>query len=270
MSKIIKVYCEGKRGSYDFEILNKIFAGLPIPVMLQPVGGKRGAKSIIQFKETFEVDKADFYLLFRDRDFDDPVPTVPELTIRDNYVYFSYRTTIENYLLDKELFYDFISRENNFKSTFTSLGDVEDLFLSAAMEIKYYQAVRHALGKLRAGATFDTTWTEKSGVLPAELTKEHCIEKALELILVANGVTRNWTPVKFEETIDEFLRKFDDDFFRRDEYLIWFQGKDMVASIKSQIPGIPFKSYFKFAINRFNYKNFPDLIQLRSIVEESM
>ena len=46
MSDIIKVYCEGKAGSHDFDILEKVVDGLG--VLIVPIGGKRGAKSAIQ------------------------------------------------------------------------------------------------------------------------------------------------------------------------------------------------------------------------------
>jgi hypothetical protein len=102
------------------------------------------------------------------------------------------------------------------------------------------------------------------------LDKEHCIEKARELILTAKAATVNWTTEKLKETVEEFLGQFDDNFFNREDYLIWFQGKDLVASLKSQLPGFPVKSYFKYTLKRFNYQNFPDLVQLRDIVRDSM
>lgn len=270
MGKIIKVYCEGKRGNYDFEILANTFAGTMVPVMLQPVGGKRGAKSIIQFKETHEVDRSDFYLLFRDRDFDKPVPDLPQLTLSEVYIYFSYRTTIENYLLNTEWFFDFISLENEYKSQFTSIHDVEVLFRKAAFKIKDYQAVRHALGEIRTGASFDTTWTGKSGTLPEEFDLESCYQRASELISSALENTQNWTFKKLQELTEKYLKIFDENFLSRDEYLIWFQGKDFISSIKLLLPGFPFKSYFSYALKRFDYKQYPDLVELRSIIDNQL
>lgn len=57
MSKIIKIYCEGKSGSHDYDILEKVIAGLF--VQIEPIGSIRGAGAIIQYKET-EVVKSDF------------------------------------------------------------------------------------------------------------------------------------------------------------------------------------------------------------------
>jgi hypothetical protein len=104
MAKILTIYCEGKKGSHDFDLLEKIIAD--IAVTIKPIGGKRGAKAIIEFAETGTV-KSDYYLFFRDRDFDCAVSEKEELTI-DKKIHFSHRTTIENYLklFDEKFFND--------------------------------------------------------------------------------------------------------------------------------------------------------------------
>lgn len=106
MSKIIKIYCEGKSGSHDYDILEKVIAGLF--VQIEPIGSIRGAGAIIQYKET-EVVKSDFKILFRDRDFDKPIPqnTILEQDKEREYFYYSYRNTIENYLFDTSVFFLF-------------------------------------------------------------------------------------------------------------------------------------------------------------------
>ena len=75
MAKIITIYCEGKRGSHDFDILDKVIGDI---VIIKPIGGKRGANAIIEFIEK-GVTTSDFYLFFRDRDFDCGVPSKEEL-----------------------------------------------------------------------------------------------------------------------------------------------------------------------------------------------
>ena len=102
MNKIITIYCEGKKGSHDFDILEKVISDIP-NIQISPIGSIRGASAIIQYKEQ-EIVKSDFKILFRDRDFDRAIPN-KELLERDEkkqYVYYSYRNTIENYLFDKE------------------------------------------------------------------------------------------------------------------------------------------------------------------------
>ncbi|MEA3444993.1 MAG: hypothetical protein U9R19_09755 [Bacteroidota bacterium] len=111
MSKIVKIYFEGKKGSHDFDILEKVIYGLP-SVQIEPIGSIRGAGEIIQYKEN-EIVKSDFKNLFRDRDFDMPIPMEPILEQDENrtYCYFSYRNTIDNYLFEPKCFYSFL-KEN--------------------------------------------------------------------------------------------------------------------------------------------------------------
>lgn len=269
MTKIIKVYCEGKKGSPDFEILQKVFEGLPGDVMIKPIGGKRGAKSIIQFQELTGVDKADFYLFFRDRDFDIAVPENAELTIAEKYVCFSYRTTIENYLLSPNLFLRFIQEKNTKVPIEASPESVTQLFETAAKRILSYQAVRHALGSLRNGnASFGTTWTEHSGELPEKLDRDYCHTQALDLITRAREAASEWNEKVLEERIRYFIEKFDNNFVKRGDYMIWFQGKDFISSLKLDLKGFPFNLFIKFACENFDYTMYPDLMQLRNNIEK--
>ena len=79
--KIINLYCEGKRGSHDFDILEKVIEG-HLNITIKPIGGKYGANAIMDYQEKNGNARSDFYLLFRDRDFDAPVPNNFTLTIR--------------------------------------------------------------------------------------------------------------------------------------------------------------------------------------------
>jgi hypothetical protein len=62
MSKVVKVYCEGKRGSHDYDLLDKIVSDLAVSI--QPLGSKKGAGSAIQVYEQL-AEKSHHYLLFR-------------------------------------------------------------------------------------------------------------------------------------------------------------------------------------------------------------
>ena len=97
MSKIVKIYCEGKKGSHDYDLIEKTLDGLVGNWQIQPIGSKLGAKRAVQVYEEKAV-RSTFKLLFRDRDFDIPLPESEQLTQKD-YIYFSYKTTIENYLV---------------------------------------------------------------------------------------------------------------------------------------------------------------------------
>ena len=269
--KLCRIYCEGKGGSLDYDILEKVLGDLGPGIEIKPVGGKREAKSIMGYIENpdsdFVVAKADAYLMFRDRDFDAPVPDQIQLT-QQGHVCFSYRTTIENYLLNAQGLYDF-DRERG-TGRFASVSDAESLMKDAACDIKDYQAVRHALGVLREGASFGTRWTEKDGVLPARLGLDDCIDEASRLILDAKIKTDRWNEAELKQEVEHFLSIFDNDFFNRQDYLVWFQGKDLAKSICNRLNNFEMKSYYKFAKLRFDYRTFADLVELRTIVENKI
>ncbi|MEM6318655.1 MAG: hypothetical protein AAF960_13370, partial [Bacteroidota bacterium] len=213
-NKIIKVYCEGKNGSIDAFLLSKL---LPYPtILVKPVGGKKGAKSAVQALEEVSIEETHFYLLFRDRDFDKPIPVEPKLEqMTSSYEYCSYRNTIENYLLNTLDFYDFILENGlNEKCGIQSEMEVEELFLKAAKKIKVYQAVRHTLGKMRSGkANFGTKWTSKSGRLPDKLDREYCRGEALmKMINKAKNEANVWTEERFDAIFEEFIILFDEQF----------------------------------------------------------
>ena len=265
MAKILTIYCEGKKGSHDFDILEKITGD--IIVNIKPIGGKRSANAIIEFAEMGTV-KSDFYCLFRDRDFDCPVPEKEELTFDGKKTYFSYRTTIENYLFDVKIFNNFLIENNlQMKYNLNSENDVRNVFIEAAREIKDYQAVRHTLGQIRFRNDFDTTWTSGSGDLPAKLDLNACETAAWKLISeVVSTTNTEWTKDKFHSTLEGFLRLFDEQFFNDLKFLIYFQGKDFAKSLANKFLDFPMKNYYKYAKVYFDYTNFADLVQLRRII----
>ena len=273
MSKIIKIYCEGKKGSHDYDIIDKVIKGLP-SIQIEPIGSIRGAGAIIQYKET-EIVKSDFKILFRDRDFDKPIPDKPILEQDNNreYFYYSYRNTIENYLFNPSNFYSFL-KEKKLDKIYSINSEIEakDKFISAANKIKFYQAARHTMGKMRTGETnFGTKWTEKSGILPAKLDETYCKNKALEKIMLAKSLTNTWDERGFNDIYNTFIEKFNtDNFINNLEFLVYFQGKDFASSVKLEMPDFPLKEYYKFAKENFNYQDFPDLKQLRHLIESKL
>lgn len=267
--KLCNIYCEGKRGSHDNDILEKVFGDLRPNVEIKPIGGKRGSKAIMAYIEGqgLTASKADDYLMFRDRDFDQPVPSREELTT-DGHVCFSYRTTIENYLLDPRMLFDYDKEKGT--GIFASISDAERLLQDAAADIKDYQAVRHALGALRDGVSFGTRWTEKDGVLPSSLELDECIAEAYNLIRPIKTKADRWTESELRREVEHFLSIFDNDFFNNQDYLVWFQGKDLAKSICNRLNQYDMNSYYKFAKSRFNYMRFADLVELRKIVESKI
>ena len=89
MNKIVTVYCEGKSGSHDYEILAKVINSASEKssqgtIQHQPIGSKKGAGSAIQVYEN-NTTQSNSYYFFRDRDFDIPVPKSISLT-KEKYI----------------------------------------------------------------------------------------------------------------------------------------------------------------------------------------
>jgi len=274
MSKIITIYCEGKKGSHDYDILEKVKEGLS--ARIEPLGGIRGAGAIIEYKEKNDVVKSDFKILFRDRDFDKPIPqkAVLEQDSERKYCYYSYRNTIENYLFDTAHFFYFLKQNDLCESySLFSEDDVKNLFIRAAEKIKSYQAVRHTMGKMRTSETdFGTTWTgEKSGKLPEKLDEEFCKDEGWSEIEKAKLIASSWTKETFLSIYQDFIDTFSSEFMKNFDFLIYFQGKDFASSLKSllsKLSNFPLNDYYKFTKRHFDYHKYPDLVQLRELIEK--
>lgn len=265
MNKTVRIYCEGKIGSHDFFVLNKIVADLDI--VIQPIGGTRGAEMAIQAHEL--TNKSDIFLFFRDRDFE----TFNQSISSDGYTYYSHRTTVENYLFDYNRFFEFIENKKlTRRYKLKNPTDVQTLFIKAAKQIAYYQALRHTIAQLRNPNELDTTWlSQGSGALPTllELTnKPFCRQKALAHLAVAKQETDVWTEQTFDDTLNTFYTPFEKEhFYINSEFLIWFQGKDFAKMLSLLLLGFPMNGYFRFAKKYFDYTQFDDLVQFKKNVE---
>ena len=49
--KLCRIYCEGKRGSLDYDILEKVLGDLGQSIDIKPLGGKFGAPAIMSYLE---------------------------------------------------------------------------------------------------------------------------------------------------------------------------------------------------------------------------
>ena len=274
MTKIIKIYCEGKKGSHDFDILDKIIENLNgFQIVIDPIGSVRGAGAIIAYRESSTV-KSDFKLFFRDRDFDRAIPELPSLENDDEkkYLFYSYRNTIENYLFNQSHLYSFlIEKELTENYGILDESDAKNKLIEAAEKIKYYQAVRHTMGKMRTEKTnFGTKLTDKSGILPEKLDVDYCRKMALEKIFKAKSFTDDWGEDKFNEILDSFLKKFDTNFMNNLEFLVYFQGKDLARALTLVLKDFPLRDYYKYAKTHFDYRQYPDLVQLRTLIESNL
>ncbi|EGD34814.1 hypothetical protein [Capnocytophaga sp. oral taxon 338] len=270
MSEIITIYCEGQKESHDITILNKVIDGLN-NILIKPIGGKLGSKAIVQYLENNqerELSKSKDYLLFRDRDFDQPIPNKERLIIEKKTCY-SYRTTIENYLLDVKTFFHFLQEQENNYGIATEEA-VKTFFIKVAKELQYYQAVRHSLGALRFANSFDTTWEKGSGTLPNALDLGSCKANAWQLIeKVLNKSNQQCTKKTFETTLQEFLTLFEaQSFFDELKFLVYYQGKDFAKALSKELPRFSIENYYKYAKKHFDYTKYLDLVELRAFIEK--
>jgi hypothetical protein len=278
MNQTLYLFCEGERGSIDVKILTKVIAGLS-GVEIMPLGGKFASGAYL--KGFLDAQSGGFggkapnngqspeplHLTFRDRDFDAPIPNEIELTSRDpqKRVWFSHRVTIENYLLLPKNVFNFCqSSKEKSTANFTTVQNVQDIFKKAAQDIKYYQAARWALGVMRYKAELRTTWTERSGRLPKDLDKISCCANAHKEIEKVQGEFSTYTATTFDEHFQKYIDIFNDAFFENEDYLVWFQAKDLQKQLVQYLPNFNYKSFYNKALDSFVYQDFPDLVQLRN------
>lgn len=263
----LTIYCEGTKRSHDYNLIHKIVKDKP--VQIQPIGSKRGAESFIEDCENKKV-VADAFIFFRDRDFDVAVPEKPSL-IKDGSTFYSYRTTIENYLFDAHCFFAFLQNKKlNRQYKIHSPNEVQNTFIKAAKKISYYQALRHTIAQMRESTDLPTTWIKgNSGSLPYPLDdKVRYRQKALDKVKETSTRTEVLTEEMFDATFEAFCTRFDtEDFYLASQYLIWFQGKDFAKSLSLTLPQFPMVQYYKFAKQYFDYKQFEDLVELREIID---
>ncbi|MCU0347807.1 MAG: DUF4435 domain-containing protein [Saprospiraceae bacterium] len=266
MSKTGYIFCEGGAKSHDRRILDTLILELAVKPRLVTAGSKRGMPAFIDgyFSGQRAVSPA-FQIAFRDRDFDFPIPDKQSLIYTDKKRLFaSYRTTIENYLIAPDILFNFIEAKGISDTGITNEASSKLFLDEVAAELKFYSAARHTLGSMRENLDFGTTWMPKSGALPESLEKEYCIEKSLMLIEPSREKSSNLSVDIFEKRYSEFLGKFDQSFFEKGDYLIWFNGKDLMELIRKRLANTTFseKAYFDFAHQYFDFRKFPDLTEL--------
>ncbi|WP_448519878.1 hypothetical protein [Rhodoflexus sp.] len=281
MSKIITVYCEGKKGSPDYDVLEQVLMGL-FAVKIEPIGSKRGAAAVIDALEGYKPDRSDYYFFFRDRDFDKNLQTDYQNSnlsteakkhndCEVGCICFSRRTTIENYLIHPQRLFEFVQMKDiagNYQVN--NFADVQQALIAAAKDIRYYQAARHALGAMRTDPKFGTSWMSGSGSLPTLLDEQSCINEAEKLLQGVAQITTQWTVDNFRLLFSQFKDLFDDTFFNQQQFLIWFQGKDLAKALCKRWQAFPLNDYYKFAKAKFDYTEYDDLVTFRTMVESKL
>jgi hypothetical protein len=123
---------------------------------------------------------------------------------------------------------------------------------------------------MRESTGFKTTWTSGSGNLPTNLTEEYCREKALEHMQSARLKAEAWTAENFELKLNSFIKQFDEGFFHRLDFLIWYQGKDFQTALSRRLNNFSINSYYKFVKKHFDHTRFSDLVELKKLVVNNL
>ena len=255
-------------GEYDGDVLHRVVDGLA-NVRVIRANGKYGLAAFMQGYQTANsrsVTAPGRLMAFRDRDFDFPVSDTESLIqpVQANQRV-SYRTTIENYLITP----DILAAFNHEKGLgFDELADSEqarNLLDTTARELTAYSAVRHALGATRRPTRLGTTWTNGSGHLPEKLTFDACKQAAMDLINAHQQDTQTISVSTFEAHLTAFQQQFSEEaFIEQGQYLVYFHGKDLMKRVSQQIgAAFPVRLYYRYALDHFDYKQFPDLVELR-------
>jgi len=283
------IFCEGKPTSLDYGLLDRVVGSLQGDgCTIVSAGSKFGFSTFAEGYFSGKPAVNPKYIVFRDRDFDvKPTPNCGLLQLDNRSgnkpMALSYRTCVENYLLDADLIHTYWTEKYNEKLDFPALpwghqnspgvDRISESIETSARNLQHYQAVRWALGDLvnmsTARQQLKTTWTEK-GKLPDSLILHDCQNQALELVNQFRLAVESVTPEKFEDNLVSYQQRFNqEEFWREKQYLIWFNGKDIQKQIQKQDSKfISLTNFFNWAIPQLDINQYPDLIELRTKIEQ--
>lgn len=282
------IFCEGKQTSLDYQLLSRVVEGISgNRCTIVPAGGKFTFSIFAEGYFFPNEPKNQRFIIFRDRDFDvKPTDNIQLLAPNNSHSKFllTHRACVENYLLDSELIdrywrEKYQEKQNNPTSKWghkdsPGLESISVWIENSASSLKDYQSVRWALGDLvnisAAREQLKTTWTERSGVLPLSLALQDCISHALELIDRFRQAVETVTPENFEASLAIYQQQFNrEEFWMQKQYLIWFHGKDIQKEMQRRKPNyISLKSFFAWAMTQLDIDRHPDLMELRTRIEE--
>lgn len=181
------LFCEGRPKSLDYAILSRL---VNQAATIIPAEGKQGLKAFAKGRLSNYPRQSPHYLIFRDRDFDAPPPSLPQLIPlgSGNQVVCTYRACIENYVLEATLLHQYwrdraITPKWQYGPSPT-LEDLKNWIATGAKSISDYQAVRWALASLmpESGWPKVETSLKGSGELPQSLQLDDCKKVAEQLI----------------------------------------------------------------------------------------
>lgn len=283
MASII-LFCEGEENSnksYDKQILRKI---LPESTV-QTFGGKMGYK---QYKNAYlQINKGLFSesYIFRDRDFDFPFEHLekePHLIVAGKTEFASFRTCIENYMLDIDFFFRFLEEEYADRSFLKTQQELAHLYTESAKEIRYYSAMRHALGFVRKPFPFLKSKPEndkEKDITFDNFEKATCQKEMNDYLNRFLAKIPTFSAKELNEKFEFFCQKFDkENFYTEHKYMIWFNGKELKDQIQKHLqkfrPQISLeKDYFEWLMENHNkemWLKFPDLKELKEKMDSDI
>lgn len=282
-SKVI--FCEGKQKSLDAKLLERVLETMPVerPTIV-PSGGKFTFSVFAQGYFFPDETVNQRYIVFRDRDFDTE-PTTNIQLLQWQRQFLTHRTCVENYLLDVDLIHSYWVEEytNKLNNPSSKWGHgnspgIEAILAwieASARSIQQYQAVRWALANLlqisAERSQLKTTWTGGSGTLPSSVALQDCKTEAESLIKRFREAVDTVTQDRFEESLATYQNRFaQEEFWAQQQYLIWFHGKDIRKAMQKQQPQYIslYDSFCNWAIAQLDITEYPDLIELRTKIEE--
>jgi hypothetical protein len=282
------VFCEGKPNSLDYRLLNRLVETIRDAPTIVPASSKFTFSMFAQGYFYHDKAHSQKYVVFRDRDFDtEPTQDVRLLTLDTNLgnknILLTYRSCIENYLIDAEPIHAYWSDKYEEKRQYPASrwghGDSPGIEVIAkwiensSKNIKDYQAVRWALSDLiresNTHSRLKTTWTGGSGKLPDSLAIGNCLSEAINLIKQFRNTIDNVKEDIFKERVESYKKLFsEEDFWADKQYLIWFHGKDIQKRMQIEEPQfISLKDFFHSSINNIDLNQHCDLMEFKAKVE---
>lgn len=218
----IFLFCEGR---LDALFLRNLLGTIRIEI--QPLGSKYGFPDRIEgYKKSYGNDQTDnlSYLAIRDRNFDFPPPSSPQLiTVNAGQNIFAFsRASVESYFIATEIIQQYQEYlKQSPKGAYPDplpIKELEATMVEAAREIADYQAVRWGLASIKPSGQqywprLKSSW-ERDGELPRILDFDGCLHEARKFFIdeyEKPTINMKWNTV--EEKSHEYRDKFNKESF---------------------------------------------------------
>lgn len=235
------LYCEGASKSPDVRLLRSVLAGTLCTI--RPSGGKYGMGDRILAHREINSSASVAGILDRDFDNDNEEPTQsPRIWETREGVNFGWRwerCEIENYLIDP------IVAQNAIGMTDPETKAFEIALVQAVEMISVYTAARNSLSLSRKRFTpLSNCWGRKGQLdhpFPDTFSEEDCVQGMHQIIQNYEDCIR----INEDELRAGFYRQlpeYQNAGLKRQNYLTFYSGKDLLLAMQSSIEEIGFGS----------------------------